>query len=303
MTIDQTVAGEPGAPAGTELLAVDNVSVRLAGRDILREVSFTIGPGQFVGLIGANGAGKTTLLRVILGLQPVSSGQVRVGGTGAVRTGGAARARRSRLIGYVPQKILLDPDLPVRARDLVGLGLDGHRLGIGLPSASRRQRVEEMLRAVGADRFAGERVGNLSGGEQQRVLIAHALISSPALLLLDEPLANLDLRSEQEIVALLARICGQQQIAVLISAHEMNPLLPVMDRVVYMAAGRAASGSTAEVVTPEVLSRLYGQHVDVIRVHGRILVVAAREDPDSPAHGEASVSVGEPGAAAMLGSQ
>ena len=131
-----------------------------------------------------------------------------------------------------------------------------------------------MLHAVDADRFADARVGNLSGGEQQRVLIAHALISRPRLLLLDEPLANLDLRSGQEIIALLARIAREQQIAVLLSAHEMNPLLPVMDRVVYLAGGRAASGPTDEVVTSEVLSRLYGHHVDVLHVHGRVLVVA-----------------------------
>ena len=279
------------------MLAVDNVSVRLAGREILHEVSFAINRGEFVGLIGSNGAGKTTLLRVILGLQPPSAGQVRVGGS----TG----SRRSSLVGYVPQKILLDPDMPVRARDLVGLGLDGHKLGIGLPSRGRRHQVEQMLEAVGAGRFADERVGNLSGGEQQRVLIAHALISQPALLLLDEPLANLDIRSEQEIVALLARISAEQQIAVLISAHEMNPLLPVMDRIVYMAAGRAASGTTSEVVRPEVLSKLYGQHVDVIRIHGRILVVAGRGDEQGAAlgpAGETVTTVGEAGAATMLDS-
>jgi zinc/manganese transport system ATP-binding protein len=268
------------------MLAVDGVSVRLGGRDVLQDVRFTIRRGQFVGLIGSNGAGKTTLLRVILGLQAPSAGTVRIGGS--------PRARRGGLVGYVPQKISLDPDMPLRARDLVGLGLDGHRLGIGLPSRSRRHQVEEMLRAVGAERFADERVGNLSGGEQQRVLIAHALIRAPALLLLDEPLANLDIRSEQEIVTLLSAISRQQQIAVLISAHEMNPLLPVMDRVVYMAAGRAASGTTAEVVRPDVLSKLYGQHVDVISVHDRILVVAGRGGESGAAHEEPDVSHGEP---------
>ena len=139
-----------------------------------------------------------------------------------------------------------------------------------------------MLHAVDADRFADARVGNLSGGEQQRVLIAHALISRPRLLLLDEPLANLDLRSGQEIITLLARIAREQQIAVLLSAHEMNPLLPVMDRVVYLAGGRAASGPTDEVVTSEVLSRLYGHHVDVLHVHGRVLVVAGAAAADEP---------------------
>ena len=135
-----------------------------------------------------------------------------------------------------------------------------------------------MLHAVDADRFADARVGTLSGGEQQRVLIAHALITRPRLLLLDEPLANLDLRAGQEVVQLLARVAREQQIGVLLSAHEINPLLPVMDRVVYLAGGRAASGPTAEVVQTEVLSRLYGHPVEVLRVGGRVLVVATPEE-------------------------
>jgi zinc/manganese transport system ATP-binding protein len=136
-----------------------------------------------------------------------------------------------------------------------------------------------MLEAVDAVRLADARVGNLSGGEQQRILIAHALISRPRLLLLDEPLANLDIGAEGEIVALLARVAREQQIAVLISAHDVNPLLPVMDRLVYVAGGRTASGTTDEVIRADVLSALYGQHVDVIRVHGRVLVVAGAEGP------------------------
>jgi zinc/manganese transport system ATP-binding protein len=250
--------------ASDSVLAVEGVSVRLAGRMVLDEVSFSIAPGELVGLIGANGAGKTTLLRVILGLQPVTAGHVSVGGRPAGRG----------QVGYVPQKIQLDPDMPVRARDLVALGLDGQRLGIPLPSRRRRDLVDQMLAAVDATRFANERVGNLSGGEQQRVMIAHALISQPRLLLLDEPLANLDIRSAQEIIALLAGITKQHHVAVLISAHEMNPLLPVTDRIVYLAGGRAASGTTDEVIREDVLSQLYGHHVDVLNVHGRILVIA-----------------------------
>jgi zinc/manganese transport system ATP-binding protein len=244
-----------------DALAVDGVTVRLGGREVLQDVRFSIKPGEFVGLIGSNGAGKTTLLRVILGLLATSSGKVTVSAAG---------------VGYVPQKVALDPDMPLRARDLVGLGLDGQRFGIPFPSRARRKLVDEMLRAVDAEHIGNARVGNLSGGEQQRILIAHALISRPGLLLLDEPLANLDIASEQEVVALLGRIAKEQRIAVLISAHEMNPLLPVMDRIVYMAHGRAASGPTDEVVTGERLSQLYGHHVDVIHVHGRVLVVAGR---------------------------
>jgi len=252
--------------ASAEVLTVDGVSVALSGRQILDEVSFGIGAGEFTGLIGPNGAGKTTLLRVILGLQRPTRGQVAVLGR--------PRSLRSQPVGYVPQKVLLDPDMPMRARDLVALGLDGNRYGLRLPSRDRAGALREMLHAVDADRFADARVGNLSGGEQQRVLIAQALISRPRLLLLDEPLANLDPGSGQEIISLLARIADEQQIAVLLSAHEMNPLLPVMDRIVYLAGGSAASGPAAEVVTTGVLSRLYGHHVDVLHVHGRVLVVA-----------------------------
>ena len=175
----------------------------LAGRQILDDVTFSVGPGEFTGLIGSNGAGKTTLLRVILGLQRPTAGKVT--------SLGVARGRRNRSIGYVPQKILLDPDMPLRARDLVALGIDGHRFGIPLPSKQRRDAVDEMLHAVDAERFADARVGSLSGGEQQRVLIAHALIGRPQLLLLDEPLANLDLKSGQEVVNLLDRIADEQK--------------------------------------------------------------------------------------------
>ena len=259
------------APRG-EVLGVDGVSVELSGRQVLTDVTFSVQSGEFTGLIGPNGAGKTTLLRSALGLQRLSAGTIRVLGR--------PRAKRDQSIGYVPQKVVLDPDMPMRARDLVALGLDGHRFGVPTRSRERNKAVDEMLAAVGAESFANSRVGLLSGGEQQRVLIAHALISRPPLLLLDEPLANLDLRSGQEVVALLGRVAVEQQVAVLLSAHEVNPLLPVMDRVVYVAAGRAVSGTTEEVIRAEVLSKLYGHHVDVINVHGRILVVAGHEGLD-----------------------
>ena len=252
-----------------ELLRLDHIGVRLGGREILKDVSFAICPGEFTGLIGANGAGKTTLLRVILGLQPVTAGQVLIDG--------APRSARDDSIGYVPQKLAIEPDMPLRVRDVVALGIDGNKFGLRLPSKARRELVSDMLTAVGAQRYANARIGELSGGEQQRVMIAHALISRPRLLLLDEPLANLDISSEQGVVSVLARLARSEHVAVLLSAHDMNPLMPVMDRIVYVAGGRVAVGSTDEVVQPEVLSRLYGRHVDVIRVHGRVLVVAAPE--------------------------
>jgi zinc/manganese transport system ATP-binding protein len=263
------VGYRPGDGAADAVLRVEDVSVALGGRPILDRVSFSVEPGGFCGLIGSNGAGKTTLLRVILGLIAPSGGRVEVAG--------GIRSRRNPQIGYVPQKILLESDMPLRARDLVGLGLDGHRFGLPKPTAKRRHAVTEMLDAVGATRFADARVGHLSGGEQQRVMIAQALICRPKLLLLDEPLANLDIRSAAEVVDLLARIAGEQRIAILLSAHDMNPLLPVMDRVVYLADGRAASGPTEQVVRTDTLSRLYGHHVEVIHVQGRVLVVSGAE--------------------------
>jgi zinc/manganese transport system ATP-binding protein len=253
-----------------EVLAVRQASVSLAGRSILHDVDFALEAGGFCGLIGANGAGKTTLLRTILGFVTPSSGSVTI-----ARGGGRAS------VGYVPQKFALDPYMPMRARDLVALGLDGNRLGVPLPSRGRRRKVDDMLDAVDAARFADQRIGSLSGGQQQRVLIAHALIRRPRLLLLDEPLANLDMRSAAGVVALLRRLSREFQTAVLLSAHDMNPLLSVMDRIVYLAHGRAATGSTDTVVRSEVLSQLYGYHIDVVRLRGRVLVVPADVESDA----------------------
>src|ERR1700722_5096187 len=261
-------ATPPGARSTeSDLLTLDNIGVRLGGRQVLSDVTFSLRKGEFTGIIGPNGAGKTTLLRVILGLLEPSGGQVLVNGE-------PVDSKSKSAIGYVPQKLVIDPDMPLRARDVVALGLDGHRLGFAFPPRQRREQIESALSDVGAARYADARVGELSGGEQQRVLIAHALISRPKLLLLDEPLANLDLRSEQEIVAVLGRLAREQQIAILLSAHDMNPLLGVMDRIVYVAGGHAAAGPADEVVTSEGLTRLYGHRVDVVRVQNRVLVVA-----------------------------
>jgi zinc/manganese transport system ATP-binding protein len=267
-----------------DLLRLENIGVRLGGRQILSGVSFAVAPGQFTGLIGPNGAGKTTLLRVILGLTPPTEGRVLLNGSPKTRHGGG-------LIGYVPQKLAIDQDMPLRARDVVGLGIDGNKLGFPLPSASRRRRITKALEAVGAESYADARIGELSGGEQQRVLIAHALIGRPRLLLLDEPLANLDLRSEQGIVSVLARLAHDQGIAVLISAHDLNPLLREIDTVVYVAAGRAAAGRTDEIIQSDVLSALYGSRVDVLHVNGRVLVIAGEEQQEPQAHHPAETGV------------
>ncbi|WP_298213661.1 metal ABC transporter ATP-binding protein [Acidocella sp.] len=244
-------------------LSVSGLAAAPGGRPVLRGLDFTLPRGGFCGLIGANGAGKTTLLRALLGLIPAQG-----------------RVEASGRLGYVPQKLEFDPDLPLRARDFVGLGLDGQRFGLPWPGRGRREAIARALEAVEAESFAAQRLGRLSGGQQQRVMIAHALVRRPAILLLDEPLASLDLKAAAGIVSLLKRLCREEGVSVLLAAHDMNPLLPAMDRILYLAGGRAVCGGVDEVVCSQVLSRLYGHHIDVLRVHGRILVVAGEGGAD-----------------------
>lgn len=243
------------------VLRARGIAVRLGGRTVLDDVDLDVPPGAIVGLIGANGAGKTTLLRVLLGILRPQAGGVR-------------RPDRRAGIGYVPQKISLDPHAPLRARDVVMLGLDGARLGIPLGRRRLRGAVDAALAQVGASDFADARVGELSGGQQQRVLLAHAIVSRPTLLLLDEPLASLDPVSARDVVALLDDLRRRSNVAIVVTAHDLTLLLPVLDRVAYLAGGRAAVGAPAEVVRDDVLSALYRSPMRVIETAGRTFVVA-----------------------------
>ncbi|MBX5458207.1 MAG: ABC transporter ATP-binding protein [Thermogemmatispora sp.] len=250
------------------VIELEGVSVCLGGRTILQEVTFTINPGEFIAVLGPNGAGKSTLLKVLLGLIRPSAGTVRIFGQ--------APRRGNRLIGYAPQHRTLEGALSLRARDLVGFGLDGHRWGPGWFVSGGRQRraiIEEALAEVDALALADMPVAHLSGGEQQRLLIAQALLSQPRLLLLDEPLSNLDISHEQEIIALIARLCRTHGMTVLLVSHDVNPLLPVIDRVLYLARGHAAIGKPEQVITSATLSALYGAPVEVVEALGRLFVV------------------------------
>jgi zinc/manganese transport system ATP-binding protein len=233
-----------------------------------------IEPGEFVAVLGPNGSGKTTLLKVLLGLQRLTSGTVEVGGQ--------APRRGSHLVGYVPQQKGFDRDLPLRGRDLVALGLDGHRWGIPLPSAPRRARVDEVLADVGALDYARKPVGMLSGGEQQRLRMAQALLGDPEVLLCDEPLLSLDLQHQRAVTDLVDRRRRARNTAVVFVTHEVNPVLPMVDRILYLVDGRWAIGTPAQVMTSERLSALYGTDVDVLRVRGRIVVVGAPDHHHHP---------------------
>ncbi|MBN9620407.1 MAG: ABC transporter ATP-binding protein [Actinobacteria bacterium] len=237
-----------------------------------------VAPGEFVAILGANGSGKTSLMRVILGLQPLSAGELEVAGR-PVRRG-------SDDIGYVPQQRRADPLTPLRARDVVGLGLDGHRWGVGRPSVGRRRRIADALEEVGATAFADRPIGLLSGGEQQRVRIAQALVADPPLLLCDEPLLSLDLTSQRTVTALVDRRRRSRDTAVLFVTHEINPVLPYVDRVLYLAGGRFRIGTVDEVLNSATLSELFDAPIEVVRVGGRILVAGIPEVPDGAHHEE-----------------
>ena len=261
-------------------MRLEGASARRGARPIWSGVDLAIGQGEFVAVLGPNGAGKSTLLDVDLGLLPLSAGRASVLGGEP----GAARAR----IGYLPQRRNFDSGTRVRGRELVRLGLDGNRWGFPLPAALSRagreagERVEEMIELVGASAYASRPIGSLSGGEQQRLLIAQALVRRPRLLLLDEPLDSLDLSNQGAVAALVQRICEQEGVTVLLVAHDVNPILPYLDRVVYFAEGRSVEGPPREVIHGDTLSRLYGAPIEVLEASdGRLVVVGT---PEPPAH-------------------
>ena len=257
------------------MLELRGAAVSVGGTVLWSGVDLTVGAGEFVAVLGPNGAGKSTLLKVLLGLVP-ASGQVRVIGQ--------PPGRASRRIGYLPQRRSFDPSVRIRGTDLVRLGLDGDRWGLPLPFTARSRaaarRVGEVIDLVGAAGYAHRPVGECSGGEQQRLLLAQALIRRPDLLLLDEPLDSLDLPSQAAAAALISRICRDQGVTVVMVAHDVNPILSRLDRVVYMAAGGAAAGSPAEVITTATLTRLYQTPVEVLTASdGRLVVVGQPEPP------------------------
>jgi zinc/manganese transport system ATP-binding protein len=262
-----------GDSRAVEAVRVEDGQARLGGHVVWSNVSIEIAQGEFAAVLGPNGSGKTTLLRVLLGELALTHGIASVLG----RPPGASKGQ----IGYLPQRRHFDAGTRVRGVDLVRLGLDGARWGLPL-RRSGGDRVDQVIELVGAGAYAKRPIGGLSGGEQQRLLIAQALVSEPRLLILDEPLDSLDLPNQSAVAALLERICRQQRVTVLLVAHDVNPLLSYLNRVVYFGARRAVVGEPREVITAPTLSRLYGVPVEVLQTtDGRLVVVGL---PEAPAH-------------------
>ena len=261
---------QPAAPhvvasAAPTVLALKGATLAFGERTLWADLDLQVRVGEFVAILGPNGAGKTSLLRAVLGTQPLTSGSIEILGQ-PVRRG-------HRLIGYVPQQHLADRGTPLRARDFVGLGLNGHRFGVPLPSRSRRRAVDAMLETVNATSLANMRIGDLSGGEQQRLRIGQALIGDSRLLMCDEPLISLDLYQQRAVSNLIDQSRRDSDRAVMMITHDINPVLDMVDTVVYVAAGQVRTGPVEDVLTSEVLSDLYQTNVDVIRARGRIVVV------------------------------
>lgn len=252
------------------VITLKRATLKYGQRTLWHDLNLEVQPGEFLAVLGANGSGKTSFLKILLGLVPLSSGSMTLD---------CAPAKRgSRSIGYVPQQKNFSPDTALRARDLVGLGVDGHKWGFRMRGRAYTKRVDELLEMVGATSYAKIPVGMLSGGEQQRLRIAQALASNPKVLLCDEPLLSLDMQHQKAVSALVAQQATANGTAVVFVTHEINPILEHVDRVLYLAGGRFMLGSPDQVMRTEVLSALYQTRVEVLNVDGKLVVVGR---PDS----------------------
>ena len=252
------------------VVRVDDLALRFGERTLFEELSFELERGELLAVLGPNGTGKTSLIRILLGQLAPSAGRVVVEG--------CPPRERCHRIGYVPQQRVFDRDVVLRGRDLVQLGLDGHRWGFGRLSSDGRARVDASLAEVGAEAYADSPIGRLSGGEQQRLRVAQALVADPVLILADEPLLSLDLAHQRGVIDLLDARRESAGTPVVFVTHDVNPVLHTVDRVLYLAPGSWAIGTPDEVLTSQTLSSLYGTEVDVLNVRGRVVVVGTPDD-------------------------
>ena len=258
--------------SSNNIITAKNLSIAYHDNAIWKDANFVVEKGKFVGVLGPNGSGKTTLFKLLLGLSDPTSGELRVLGK--------EPQRGNPRIGYVPQRHHVDSDMTIEALEMVRIGLSGNKFGMSLSPEKERKMAYEALVAVEAEGLAHRPIGKLSGGELQRVFLAEALISKPDLLLLDEPLANLDIRRETNLIELVNQVVKSQGVTALLIAHNINPLLPVLDSVIYIAEGKIATGTPNEIFTSEKLTSIYGTPVEVLRdSRGRVAILGVEEQP------------------------
>ena len=260
-------------------LVIEDAALQRGARTLWEDLDFVVQPGELIAVLGPSGSGKTTLLRAILGLDRLSAGRIAVLGEPVRRTG-------NRRVGYIPQQRPLPRDTAMRARDLVQLGVDGHRFGLPIPRRGERARVDALLADAEATGFAERPVGLLSGGEQQRLRVAQALADRPKLLLCDEPLTSLDLANQEAVVRMIDRHRRTNEAGVLLVTHDINPVLDKVDRILYLAGGRFSLGLPRDVLRADVLSELYGVDVFVRHAGGRLVVVGAPDAEQAHHHHE-----------------
>jgi zinc/manganese transport system ATP-binding protein len=257
-------------------VAFDNVTLSLGGRDVLKNVTLAVNEGEFIGVLVPNGAGKTPLMRAILGLLPPVEGRIHLFGF-PVRRGDPT-------IGYLPQVRTLSPDLRLTGFEFVASSVNGSRFGMPWLDAAQRKEIARCLAVVGATAIARKPISEMSGGERQRLLFAQALIGSPRLLLLDEPLISLDPRRQHEVIELATRLCREMKMTILFSAHDLNQLVGTIDRVLYLGSAQAALGAVDDIITEPVLSRLYGAPIEVVRTGRHIFVLSESGEVEADAH-------------------
>jgi zinc/manganese transport system ATP-binding protein len=256
------------------VLEIKNASLAFGSRTLWKNLNLEIQPREVIAIIGANGSGKTSLLKAILGQLELTEGTIKIEGKPV--------GHGSRLIGYIPQHRVLDAGTPLRARDVLRMGLDGHRFGFSLASRKTKARIEHILGCIDGFELAKKPIGELSGGELQRLRVGQAVIGEPDLILADEPLSALDLQQQKVIADLLDRERREHDAAVIFVTHDVNPILSMVDRVLYLANGQFRIGTPDEVLTSAVLSELYGTPVDVLRNQGRIVVVGTQDHDHHP---------------------
>ncbi|MDG7043152.1 MAG: ABC transporter ATP-binding protein [Nitrososphaerota archaeon] len=253
-----------------KVIEAEALSAGYGGNVIWGGANFSVDQGEFVAVIGPNGAGKTTLFRLLLGLQRPLAGSIRVFG--------AEPERGSPRIGYVPQAHNIDEQSHIESLELVRLGISGTRWGFSLFSQDDKRAALSALESVGATELAHRPLAELSGGELQRIFLAEALVSSPDMLLLDEPLSNLDMRREKDLLRLVNGVVRSRNVTVVLIAHDINPLLPYLDRVIYIANGKVASGRPEEVLTSDRLTAMYETSIEVLRdSKGNVAIIGIEE--------------------------